>query len=250
MTYDGVPDAELARRIGATRLHVLDDVGSTQDVAHALAGGGAPAGTVVLADAQHAGRGRQGRHWRSERGRGVWMTVVERPTDREAVEVLSLRLGLHLSAALDPFAPAPVGLKWPNDLLLPAGKLAGVLVEARWRDARLDWVAVGVGLNVRPPVGDGAGGHVATGLREGTRRVDVLERLVPAVRAAAAVRGALTADELEEWAARDAVRARRCTAPVAGVVEGIDASGALLVRTPSALEQVRAGSLLLEEAPC
>src|SRR6185436_16510341 len=99
---------------------------------------GAPAGTVVLADAQRGGRGRGGRRWASPPGVGVWLTLVERPADHAALEVLSLRLGLHAAAAVERFAArgggGPVRLKWPNDLYVGEGKLAGVLVEVRWRD--------------------------------------------------------------------------------------------------------------------
>lgn len=246
MAWEGLEAAVLARRLGVPRVVAFDEVLSTQDVAHRLAGDGAPGGTVVLADAQTAGRGRQGRAWRSAPGHGVWVTVVERPEDRSAVEVLSLRLGLRLAEALDRWVAMPVRVKWPNDLLLPEGKLAGILVEARWRDARLDWVAIGVGLNVRrPPDAEGA-----SALRDGAARLDVLAAVVGAVRGAAAARGPLSAEDLEAWAARDAARGRRCVAPVAGVVEGIAADGALLVRAAAGMERVRAGSLTFEEPPC
>jgi BirA family biotin operon repressor/biotin-[acetyl-CoA-carboxylase] ligase len=148
--YDGVGADVLARRLGVPRLALFAEVASTQDVAHALAGEGAADGTVVLADAQSGGRGRAGRAWQSPPGSGVWLTVVTRPHDLDALEVLALRVGLALAEALSPLAAAPVGVKWPNDLLVGGRKLAGVLVEARWRDGRPEWAAVGVGVNVRP----------------------------------------------------------------------------------------------------
>lgn len=246
MRWKGVGDDALATLLGVPRLVVLDEVPSTQDVAHALAADGAPSGTVVLADAQTAGRGRQGRVWRSEPGLGIWLTMIERPAAREAVQVLSLRLGLRLAEALDRWSPEPVLLKWPNDLLLADGKLAGILVEARWREARVDWVAIGVGLNVRRPED---GGGIAA-LREGTSRLEVLRAVVAAVRSAAAGAGPLSDAELAGWRARDAAHGRRCLAPAVGVVEGIDADGALLVRTSGGVERVRAGSLVFEERTC
>ena len=71
------------------------------DVANALAADGAPAGTMVLADAQLAGRGRAGRRWESKAGDGIWMTLVERLNDLEALDVLSLRIGIRVARALD-----------------------------------------------------------------------------------------------------------------------------------------------------
>jgi BirA family biotin operon repressor/biotin-[acetyl-CoA-carboxylase] ligase len=222
------------------------EVGSTLDEAHALAAAGAPAGTLVLADAQTAGRGRMGRTWASEPGAGLWLTVIERPRDAEALGVLSLRIGLALAPVLDPFADSRVRLKWPNDLYVGAKKLAGILAEARWRDGAPEWVAIGVGINVRAPVSEPA----AAGLRVGVSRDEVLRQVVPAIRDAASRSGPLDTTELSAFASRDLARGRPCSEPVAGTVRGIDASGALLVDVVSGGPPtvVHAGSLVLGEA--
>ena len=240
--YDGLDAESLRARLGVPRLELLATTASTQDVAHRLAEAGAPAGTLVLADEQTAGRGRGGRAWASPAGRGLWLTLIERPRDVEALGVLSIRLGLRAADALDDFAASPVRLKWPNDLYVGAGKLAGILVEARWREGVPDWVAIGFGLNVVAP--DVAG---AAGLARGVRRSEALAALVPALREAAAARGALGEADLLDYEGRDVARERRCSAPVAGVVAGLDATGALLVRRDDgAVERVRGGSLVLD----
>jgi BirA family transcriptional regulator, biotin operon repressor / biotin---[acetyl-CoA-carboxylase] ligase len=242
-TYDGVSAAEIAQLVGAPRVVVYASVGSTMDEAHTLGAAGCAAGAVVLADGQSRGRGRQGRDWRSPAARGVWVTLLERPAEARRLEVLSLRVGLHAARALDPFAEAPVRLKWPNDLYVTDRKLGGVLVEARWRGTRPDWVAIGIGVNVVAP--DGVPG--AIGLRGDTPRLEVLAALVPAVRAAAARAGLLDADELREFAARDYAHGRRCTQPSAGVVRGVTAAGELLIEDTGGVRSHRAGSLVLEE---
>ena len=223
---------------------VFDEVSSTLDVAHELAARGAPAGTIVLADAQSAGRGRLGRSWRSERGAGIWLTVIERPADARELDVLPLRVGIALAPVLDPFAGATVSLKWPNDLYVGRGKLAGVLTEARWRGESLEWIAIGVGINVRAPTEESA-----AGLRGGTRRLDVLGAAVTAIRDAAQRRGPLTEREQAVFAARDQAMGKMCVEPVAGRVCGIDSSGALLVGLASGIVAVRSGSLVLEASP-
>lgn len=232
------------------KILTYDEVGSTLDVAHELAEQGAEAGTLVVADAQTAGRGRMGRSWRSERGAGIWLTLIERPADASGLDVLSLRVGLALAPSLDAFAESRVQLKWPNDLYVNGRKLAGVLIEARWRDGRPEWVAIGVGINLRPPASEPR----AIGLRFGTSREDVLREIAPCLRAAAAQRSPLTASELEAFANRDFAAGKRITEPVAGIVRGIDASGALLVDVSSSdtpahvtTTAVRVGSLVLEE---
>jgi BirA family biotin operon repressor/biotin-[acetyl-CoA-carboxylase] ligase len=239
-TYDGVPAPELPAWIGAGRVHLYDVVGSTMDVAHALAAGGAPDGTIVLADSQLAGRGRHGRPWRSTAGQGVWFTAIERPRDPAAVDVLSLRVGIALADAIDPLAASPVRLKWPNDLYVAEGKLAGILVEARWRDARLDWVAIGIGLNVRPP-------ELGGSLRPDVSRLEVLSRIVPALRDACRRPGSLTAEERTRFAMRDLAHGRVAVSPAAGTVAGIDQSGALLIAGADGVKPFRSGSLVFRE---
>jgi BirA family biotin operon repressor/biotin-[acetyl-CoA-carboxylase] ligase len=242
--YDGRSASELRSLLELPRVELHDAVTSTLDVAHVLGAEGAPAGTLILAELQTAGRGRAGRRWESLPGSGVWLTIIERPADPDAVELLSIRLGLAAARVLDRWTEESVRLKWPNDLYVASGKLAGILVETRWRDQRLDWAALGMGINVLPPPGVD---RAVAALRPGSQRVAVLEALVPALRDAARASGVLTAAELEEFAARDMARGRRCTAPVAGVVQGIDARGSLLVRTASAVIPFRSGSLVLEE---
>jgi len=239
---------ETARRLGLPRVEWFNEVGSTLDVAHALAVDGAEAGTLIIADAQTAGRGRMGRTWASEPRAGLWLTMIERPRDVSALDVLSLRVGLALAPVLDAFSDLPVRVKWPNDLYVGARKLAGILIEARWRDGVPDWAAIGVGINVRPPVTEAN----AAGLRSGTDRVAVLHAVVPAVRSAAAKLGPLGDAELADFAERDLARGRPCTSPTVGRVVGIDASGALVVDVASDggashMVLVRAGSLVLTE---
>ena len=238
-SYDGRTAANLSHLLDVPRLIVLDSTTSTMDDAHTLASGGAPAGTVVLADRQTFGRGRAGRRWASERGQGIWMTLVERPNDAKVVDVLSLRLGLRAARALDGYAVSPVRLKWPNDLYVADAKLAGILVEARWRANRLDWVAIGIGVNVRAP----ADVENAASLEPHADRVDVLASLVPGLRAAAHARGPLSAGELEEFATRDLAAGRTCVTPASGRVCGITSSGELLIDTDVGLRTFRDGSL-------
>ena len=241
MIYDGADAISLAASLGAPRVELLAAVGSTLDVAHELAAAGAPDGTLVIADAQTAGRGRLGRSWQSEAGRGIWLTLVERPQDPDALDVLSLRIGLAAADALDRFAPAPIALKWPNDLYVAGRKLAGILVEARWKRGRLDWLAIGFGLNVRPP----SDAPMAAALRDGTSRPEVLAALVPALRQAASRRGRLDGVERDAFAARDLARGRACREPAEGTVVGIAADGALVLDTAAGYRSFRAGSLVL-----
>ncbi|MDQ8154660.1 MAG: biotin--[acetyl-CoA-carboxylase] ligase [Gemmatimonadota bacterium] len=243
MTFEGLGAAQLAARLSLPQCLVHERVASTMDAAHAAAADGAAAGTLVLANAQDAGRGRGGKRWTSPPGGGLWMTLIERPASPQGLEVLSLRIGLRVAAALDALAEHPISLKWPNDLQVQGAKLGGILVEARWRDLRIEWVAIGIGVNVRSPLGVEA----ATGLRAGTSRLEAMGCIVPALRAAAHLEGPLTAAELAQFASRDAATGRRIQQPAVGVVRGIGATGELMVETEAGIMACRSGSLVFAE---
>jgi BirA family biotin operon repressor/biotin-[acetyl-CoA-carboxylase] ligase len=242
-SYDGLYGCEIARRLGVPEVVVFDVVGSTMDVAHALAAQGCAAGTVVLAEEQVAGRGRAGRQWVSLRGAGIWLTIVERPRSPSGVDVLSLRAGLAVALSLEEVTGTLVQLKWPNDIYSGGRKLGGILIESRWRAERLDWVAIGVGLNLRVP----SELPNAAGLGDRYSRMAILSALVPRLRQAAERVGHLDEEECRLFAARDLAAGRNCIAPVRGRVAGIANDGALLVVTAGGVVACREGSLILEE---
>ena len=115
--------------LGGERVE-LDICDSTNDEALALARRGARHGTIVVARAQRAGRGRDGRSWASPPGMGLYFSAVLRPQLALAqVPPLTLAIGIAVVDAARSCG-APAQLKWPNDVLVHARKLAGVLVEA------------------------------------------------------------------------------------------------------------------------
>jgi biotin-[acetyl-CoA-carboxylase] ligase BirA-like protein len=232
--FDGLTADELCELLDVPRVELSESAASTLDIAHKLGNDGAEAGTLVIVDRQTAGRGRG--------GNGLWLTTIERPTDIAGLEVLSLRVGLRLARALDRFAPEPVRLKWPNDLYVDDRKLGGILIEARWRERRLEWVAIGVGINVYVPADMPAVGS----LDSGTQRVEVLTEVIPAMRDAANASGLLKEIEMVEWNARDLARGRCCTAPARGTVAGITPAGELRVALADSVARFRSGSLVLD----
>jgi BirA family biotin operon repressor/biotin-[acetyl-CoA-carboxylase] ligase len=150
----------------AVSVLAFDAVPSTNDVAFAegrahlgeLAPlGGVPA-LAVRAGRQLAGRGRAGRAWESPPGVGLYLSIYLRPawTPRQAAW-LTLAAGLATRAACaDAMGGAAPDLKWPNDLLVPAGagrKLGGILVETRTQGGRIEEAVIGIGVNLAPPPG-------------------------------------------------------------------------------------------------
>ena len=122
--------------IGTPRVHLrLTD--STNERAKELAAADAPHGTLVTADEQSAGRGRQGRTWTAPARSAVLMSVVTRR--------LAPTLPLAAAVAICEALPVRCEIKWPNDIWLERRKLAGVLVEGRPQEG---WAVLGIGLNV------------------------------------------------------------------------------------------------------
>lgn len=230
----------LAQQVGAPLVVLFDTVGSTMDEAHKLAQSGAASGAIVVAERQLSGRGRLGRRWISDPGSGLWTTSIHRDIEPGAIDVLTIRIGLRLAPALDRFADGRVMLKWPNDLLVSRRKLAGILVEARWREATLEWVAVGVGVNLVPP----ANQPRAIGLRAGVLRNEILRVVATEVRDACAATGELTPEELRAYASRDVAADADLREPAVGRARGITATGTLVVDTASGRELFRRGSLV------
>ncbi len=225
-TYDGLTASALADALQAPGLVVCATTSSTLDAAHAMAAEGASAGTVVLADTQTAGRGRQGRAWSSPAGKGIWLAVILRPAAAPAGGALAVRAGLACLDALRAVHPglAP-RLKWPNDVMVLDRKAGGILCEARWTSGRLAWVAVGVGLNVHGPVTPEVRDRAIAldDVVHGMSRLAVLTALVP--RLAVLGRADATLGEAE----RAAFLASAWTAP-GEAVAAIEPDGALLVR--------------------
>lgn len=212
------------------RVHWFESVSSTQDELHAMAEAGAPAGTVVAARYQSAGRGSRGRPWTSDAG-GLWMSTLLRPAADTQLEPLVPRVALQVAVALEAVGTPEVGLKWPNDILARGGKLAGILSEARWNATGVAWVAVGLGLNVRNelPI---AAAWPATRLADlGVERSpdSLADEIARAILRAGARSGLLSDAELSGWDRRDALRGRSISSPMPGRVHGISSAGALLV---------------------
>jgi BirA family biotin operon repressor/biotin-[acetyl-CoA-carboxylase] ligase len=129
--------------LGGPVVH-LDRTGSTNDAGRALAAAGAPSGTLVLAEEQTAGRGRQGRTWVAPRGRALTLSVVVR-ADPAALALLPLAAAVAVCEACERVAAVRCAVKWPNDVWTDERKVAGILVEARPQEG---WAVLGIGLNV------------------------------------------------------------------------------------------------------
>lgn len=223
-----------AASIGTPRVH-LRRTSSTNDRARELAIAGAPHGTLVSADEQTAGRGRDGRRWSAPAGSSLLMSLVIRAPPR--------LLPLIAAASVCDAVAIDAQIKWPNDIVVRSSgelaKLAGMLIEGRPQQG---WAVLGIGVNVAvrleelpaelragasSPVGERAPLPAATLGVEPEQVEPILARLLVALSARLAEPPEQT---LEAWRARDALRGREVAwSGGRGRAEGIDGDGRLVV---------------------
>ena len=244
----------------------LPITGSTNDVAKGLAAQGAPEGTVVMADEQTAGRGRMKRRWLAPPGACLLCSILFRPTlPPTQAQRLTMLCSLAAADAIKKVAGLWVALKWPNDLIVKSQipnpksqnwhKLAGVLTETGILGERLEFVVVGIGINVNvePETLPTLALDATSILAETGRRVDRVALLVALLAGVEQRYEALRAGASphQEWAARLATLGRPVQATTAegvltGVAESVDGDGALLLRTPDGgLHRLLAGDVTL-----
>ena len=241
-------------------------VSSTNDLAASLAERGHPDSTIVVADEQIAGRGRGGHTWYSPPGAGLYTSIIvdaragNAPADW--ARWLTLAAGVAISEGLHAASGLPVGIKWPNDLVIaPSGtvrgarKLGGILAEARSDRGQLTHVIVGFGVNVQrssfPPEISARATSLEDELGRDVDRGRVLAaslgRFLTWLRR---LRAGQTAAVVKRWrelavgGSGAAIEWTREGQRLRGVTAGIDAEGALLVRAGGATERVLGGEVV------
>ncbi|OYT73003.1 MAG: biotin--[acetyl-CoA-carboxylase] ligase [Chloracidobacterium sp. CP2_5A] len=165
---EAATEAAIERTLGRWRVRRLAQTDSTNCALKALAQGGAPAWQCLYADEQTAGRGQYGRAWHSPPGVGLYCSLLLRPalTPDELHHVTTFA-GLIVCRALAELVgdAARLSVKPPNDVFLDGRKVAGILVEADWRQGKLAFLIVGIGVNIGQTSFPDGLRHPATSLR-------------------------------------------------------------------------------------
>lgn len=249
----------LARALGADTCRFDADLlpmcDSTNAVLLARAEAGAPSGSVIIAEAQTAGRGRRGRTWLSAPGDSLTFSLLWRFAPGTVPLGLSLAVGVAVTHALVKVGAGGTVLKWPNDVLKDGKKLAGILVELV--PGQTHAAVIGIGINLQLPA------SLPAELRETAAALDLpvdstalLAALLVELRAVLD-RFAATgfAGLRAEWTARHAhqdapVRLLSDFAPPReGICRGVDIDGALLFETVGRIERILSGEISLRAAP-
>jgi len=233
------------------RLQFFERIDSTNDEARRAALAGAPEFTFFVAREQSAGRGRRGNHWQSLAGNLHCSLLLRPPRSAADAAQLGFAAALAVAEAAENFLPkgAPIGLKWPNDVLLGGKKVSGILLESRAAGDGVDFLVVGIGINLAAHPTDTP--YPATSLSAWGAEVTP-EAALPILAARflawyeAWKRG--FASLRAAWLARAAgvgepIRVRLPGGEIEGWFGGLDAAGRLVLSGPGGQRTIAAGEV-------
>ena len=250
--------AGLATQLLGKQIVHFYDTSSTNNEAKRLAADDAVEGTIVVSEAQTLGRGRLNRGWFSPPGGGVWVSIILRPPfpPQEAPKC-TLMAAVATVEAIREASGLNCGIKWPNDILWQGRKLVGILTEMSAEMDAINFVVLGIGINVSLQESDfpeelrNIGASVSMGAEREVSRVEVLQKLLERLEYwYQVVKQEGFEPVLEAWR-RESVTLGQPVRVLAGeetydgVAEELAEDGSLLVRTENGLRRVLAGDVSL-----
>lgn len=234
--------------------------GSTNDIAYALAERGLKEGPVIIAEEQEKGKGRHGRSWISPSKSGIYMSLILRPeiTPNE-ISRITLLAAVATAKAIREMTGLPALIKWPNDILITNRKVCGILTEMRAEQDSVDFIIIGIGINVNTPLSKLPRG--ASSLKEELRsagkppeisRIELVKRLLEKFEEGYFLlkkegAGAI----MEEWKRLTGMLGSRIKVVLQnrtfeGLAHDIDTDGALIVRNDAGtLEKISSGDIIM-----
>jgi BirA family biotin operon repressor/biotin-[acetyl-CoA-carboxylase] ligase len=261
LDLDRVRGQLASQRLGC-QFHYFTEIDSTNARARQLAENGAAEGEVVIAESQSQGRGRLGRRWESPAFANLYFSILLRPKLPPVhAPQITLMAAVALAETVDSFIPQTPAIKWPNDIMVDGKKLAGILTEAACDSERLQYVILGIGVNLNYSINSMPEEirERATSVLELTRqnisRESFLQRLIQGLdRCYGELEQAGFAALAARWEAYFGWRGRRVRVELldqvlTGRAKGIDRDGALvIINDHGALQRVIAGDVILLES--
>jgi BirA family biotin operon repressor/biotin-[acetyl-CoA-carboxylase] ligase len=255
---DELQNALTTHKLGRP-LHLFNRISSTNEFAKRIARRGAPAGTLVLADAQSSGRGRLGRSWDSPPDRGLWFSFVMRtPATAKQLGLLPLLVGAVIVEELEGLLGRAFHVKWPNDVLAEGKKICGILCEAQVTPPRVDCLVVGIGLNVNqsreefPLALQGRAQSLSMVTQKPLDRKALLVHLLHGLDRAFFSTDRLPIEKLQLWknACKDigtTIALRHGREHLTGVFETVSEQGELMLRRGNLLQRLSAAEFSVEK---
>ena len=257
--------AQITQGLGGNRLgttiHYFPEIDSTNSYARERAESGASEGEVVVAESQSQGRGRLGRRWESPPFANLYVSILLRPKLSPAhVAQITLMAAVALAEVVERFVPQKPAIKWPNDILIGGKKLAGILTEAACSAERVEYVILGIGVNLNyacSAMPEEIRRRATSVLEAGGRpvqRESFLQRLIQGVERCYGELEQAGFDALAaRWESYFAWRGRRVRVELldqvtTGTANGIDRDGALVIVDDHGVPQrILAGDVILAE---
>ncbi len=235
-------------------------IDSTNDSAYALAEKGIAEGTVVIAEEQTKGKGRHGRRWESPPKSGVYMSCVLRPgMAPNEIAKITLVSAVAVAKAIRSFTGLDAMIKWPNDILINGRKVCGILTEMKAEQDSIDFIILGIGVNINTPLGTLSKG--ASSLKEellrtartgNLSRVEFVKKVLESLEeeySRLRIKGFKPI--IEEWRSLSALPGSKIKVllpnrTIEGEAHDIDPDGSLIVRLDSGvLEKVSSGDIVM-----
>jgi len=248
--------ASLTTRSLGRKLFLFEELDSTNACARTLADSGIEEGTVVIAEYQTSGRGRQGRIWMSERGKNLLLSIVFRPPPEAPMWQLPFLLSEGAARGVEHVIGTRVHTKWPNDLVLNGRKCAGILVEQSASEGAATAIA-GIGINVNQSAFPEELAITATSLKIASgRSVDRLQLFQTVLASIESLYEAMIRGSgeilMKEWKQRCVTFGRKITIEhgnerLEGVALGLNEEGGLIVDLPGGPRTVYAGDVTITE---
>ena len=234
---------QIRSRFPSRELHYFDSIDTTMREAAARAAAGAAPGTTVIAEEQTAGQGRQGHTWHSEKGQGLYLSILLH-SKQAAAPTLTMALGLATAEAITTATALPCDLRWPNDVMVNGKKAAGILTQLTESTA-----IAGIGINVNHDRFPPGLAQEATSLRLESGRHQSRERilleLLPAVDRYAALLADRGPDPILElfssrstYATGKRVVVHQGGSTLQGTTAGLNAAGFLVVRKDDGSDEI------------
>lgn len=237
-----------------SKIYTFDTIDSTNNCARALAGCWADEGTVIIAEQQTAGRGRLGRSWEANPNENLTFSIILRPRmPAEAINLLPLSVSVAVAQAVEQVTGVRLECKWPNDLLANKKKVAGILLEGSFSGSSVEWIVIGIGINVNQTIFPGDLAQKATSLKLATNSdIDrtvlfrsILESLERYYRTGT---DSGFQSILPDWIARSTMIDKNISLMengkvVTGVVKGLSRDGGLILRTEGTERTLFAGDV-------
>jgi BirA family biotin operon repressor/biotin-[acetyl-CoA-carboxylase] ligase len=243
------------RKFGS-KIYSFETIDSTNNCARALAGCWAEEGTLVLAERQTAGKGRLGRTWLANPYENLTFSLILRPTlPPEALNLLPLYAAVAVAEAIEHESGLSVECKWPNDLLIGGKKTAGILLEGSLKEEGLEYVVLGIGVNVNQTTFPEDISPRATSLKvQGGRDIDRIRLLREILRTLEIHYTAIMKkgfhNLLPLWLSRTTMINREISVTqggsvISGIVRGLSPEGALILDSGGSEKTLFAGDVTI-----